>query len=266
MQWCPVFHHDAVLLVMLFSHTALHQPCAFIPGYVYALKRFLRPGLCWCSCGVSHLPVQTTNSFTSACIVQYTDRLMRTNYACFTFLMHVVSWARYPPVICMTDRHRGICQLGKPLSGIVRPPAVLSTLGRCFVICADETMLARYRVFLTAESCEWSIQVLPGSAQGEGTKKEKFGSAMRSPVSHPLCSTSSSRILPGPNTCISILHFNDVYNVEARDVEPVGGAPKFVAKVKQLAKVRCFSPCSLSPKRLGVWRRARTAVASMWPT
>eukprot|EP00959_Pyramimonas_sp_CCMP1952_P000670 13081-Pyramimonas_sp.AAC.1 len=29
----------------------------------------------------------------------------------------------------------------------------------------------------------------------------------------------------------SILHFNDVYNIEHRDVEPVGGAARFVAKV-----------------------------------
>lgn len=42
----------------------------------------------------------------------------------------------------------------------------------------------------------------------------------------------------------------DVYNVEARDVEPVGGAPKFVTKVKQLAKVCSFPLSVLNPERL----------------
>ncbi len=29
-------------------------------------------------------------------------------------------------------------------------------------------------------------------------------------------------------TTISIVHFNDVYNIQERDTEPVGGAPRFV--------------------------------------
>ena len=74
---------------------------------------------------------------------------------------------------------------------------------------------------------------------------------MRSPVSHPLMSTSSSRICPGPNTHINIVHFNDVYNVEARDVEPVGGAPKFVTKVKELSKVCTIALCLLKPESCG---------------
>jgi hypothetical protein len=51
-------------------------------------------------------------------------------------------------------------------------------------------------------------------------------------VYHPLESPTALA------TQIDIVHFNDVYNVDFRDVEPVGGAPKFVSEVKQLAKVR----------------------------
>ena len=35
---------------------------------------------------------------------------------------------------------------------------------------------------------------------------------------------------------IEILHFNDVYNIEGQSREPVGGAPRFVAKVEELKK------------------------------
>ena len=31
---------------------------------------------------------------------------------------------------------------------------------------------------------------------------------------------------------LTIIHFNDVYNIEAREEEPVGGAARFVTKVK----------------------------------
>ena len=37
------------------------------------------------------------------------------------------------------------------------------------------------------------------------------------------------------NRTITIIHFNDVYNIEARDQEPVGGAARFVTKVKEYA-------------------------------
>ena len=32
---------------------------------------------------------------------------------------------------------------------------------------------------------------------------------------------------------ITLLHFNDVYNVESRNVEPVGGASRFLTAVKK---------------------------------
>ena len=35
---------------------------------------------------------------------------------------------------------------------------------------------------------------------------------------------------------ITILHFNDVYNVEGRGVEPVGGAARFLTAIKSVSK------------------------------
>jgi len=34
---------------------------------------------------------------------------------------------------------------------------------------------------------------------------------------------------------VTIIHFNDVYNIESRTQEPVGGAARFVTAVSQLA-------------------------------
>ena len=40
----------------------------------------------------------------------------------------------------------------------------------------------------------------------------------------------TKRMMPGQKAeTISILHFNDVYNVESREIEPVGGAARLVA-------------------------------------
>jgi len=38
-----------------------------------------------------------------------------------------------------------------------------------------------------------------------------------------------------PLTTVTIVHFNDVYNIESRTQEPVGGAARFVTAVSQLA-------------------------------
>ena len=35
---------------------------------------------------------------------------------------------------------------------------------------------------------------------------------------------------------ITVIHFNDVYNVESREVEPVGGAPRFLTAVNNVRK------------------------------
>ena len=35
---------------------------------------------------------------------------------------------------------------------------------------------------------------------------------------------------------VTLLHFNDVYNVDSRGVEPVGGAARFLTAVKTVSK------------------------------
>lgn len=37
-----------------------------------------------------------------------------------------------------------------------------------------------------------------------------------------------------PERTVTILHFNDVYNIEARSQEPVGGATRFATAMRQL--------------------------------
>ena len=37
------------------------------------------------------------------------------------------------------------------------------------------------------------------------------------------------------DSSITIIHFNDVYNIEPRDQEPVGGASRFVTKVNEFS-------------------------------
>ena len=39
----------------------------------------------------------------------------------------------------------------------------------------------------------------------------------------------------GNKAIITILHFNDVYNIEPRETEPVGGAARFVTAIKQMS-------------------------------
>ena len=53
-------------------------------------------------------------------------------------------------------------------------------------------------------------------------------------------------------TSITIIHFNDVYNIEPRDKEPVGGAARFKTKIKELAWKKplvLFSGDALSPSQ-----------------
>ncbi|UYV70694.1 hypothetical protein LAZ67_8000291 [Cordylochernes scorpioides] len=40
---------------------------------------------------------------------------------------------------------------------------------------------------------------------------------------------------PGPGTAVTILHFNDCYNVESRREEPVGGAARFATALRQFS-------------------------------
>jgi len=46
----------------------------------------------------------------------------------------------------------------------------------------------------------------------------------------------NSRAVPSqPSQTLTIVHFNDVYNIESRSQEPVGGAARFVTAITQLA-------------------------------
>lgn len=53
-----------------------------------------------------------------------------------------------------------------------------------------------------------------------------------------------------PLNCLTILHFNDVYNIEPRDKEPVGGAARFahqLSSYKHLNPFTVFSGDALNP-------------------
>jgi hypothetical protein len=49
-------------------------------------------------------------------------------------------------------------------------------------------------------------------------------------------------VAPVSSKTLKLLHFNDVYNIEARAQEPCGGAARFVTKVKLT-----IFPCSRLP-------------------
>jgi len=51
---------------------------------------------------------------------------------------------------------------------------------------------------------------------------------------------------------LTIIHFNDVYNIEPREKDPVGGAARFATKVKELGwknPLVLFSGDALSPSK-----------------
>jgi len=54
--------------------------------------------------------------------------------------------------------------------------------------------------------------------------------SIRNMVKEAVCCSSSS-----PSRTITIVHFNDVYNIEGRSQEPVGGAARFCTAVSQLS-------------------------------
>lgn len=74
-------------------------------------------------------------------------------------------------------------------------------------------------------------------------------------VIHPHSPPSSLRHPPPPpapprEDSLTILHFNDVYNIEGRDKEPVGGAARFktcLERFGHLNPLTLFSGDALSP-------------------
>ena len=89
---------------------------------------------------------------------------------------------------------------------------------------------------------EKSSDVLPNVAEGvkaseskRNRKKEPILNGefdTRETVIDPKTSRiySPTKLASAPQT-LKILHFNDVYNIEPRDQEPVGGAARFVTKI-----------------------------------
>ncbi|KAI3436153.1 hypothetical protein D9Q98_002210 [Chlorella vulgaris] len=62
---------------------------------------------------------------------------------------------------------------------------------------------------------------------------------------------------------LTILHFNDVYNVEERGIEPVGGAPRFAHAVRQFAGEKplvLFSGDCLNPSLMSAFTRGEQMV------
>ena len=72
--------------------------------------------------------------------------------------------------------------------------------------------LRRYSILLTGR------KGVVGPEYGSVRTRDKSGTKMGS--------------RDGP-TRVTILHFNDVYNIEARETEPVGGAARMVTVVKE---------------------------------
>ena len=58
---------------------------------------------------------------------------------------------------------------------------------------------------------------------------------------------------------LNIIHFNDVYNIESRDVEPVGGSARFITAIEDLMSrneptLVLFSGDAISPSSSKTFR------------
>ena len=91
-----------------------------------------------------------------------------------------------------------------------------------------------------------------GCGIGKGLKASKVTSV--SPDRHVLLRNME----PGSDSSeekansLTIIHFNDVYNIEPREKDPVGGAARFATKVKELGwknPLVLFSGDALSPSK-----------------
>ena len=61
---------------------------------------------------------------------------------------------------------------------------------------------------------------------------------------------ANTQIIESPTKCLTIVHFNDVYNIEPREKEPVGGAARFATKLaslRHLNPLTVFSGDALNP-------------------
>ena len=90
-----------------------------------------------------------------------------------------------------------------------------------------------------------------GCSIGKGLKAAKVTSV--SPDRHVLLhNMESSDSSEEKANSLTIIHFNDVYNIEPREKDPVGGAARFATKVKELGwknPLVLFSGDALSPSK-----------------
>ena len=86
--------------------------------------------------------------------------------------------------------------------------------------------------------------------------------------SSPLPAQTDEHIKLSSPSPITIVHFNDVYCVDARGSEPVGGAARFVTGVKRLSNKRplvlfsgdCFSPSTSELLSTSVYFRCQALI------
>jgi 2',3'-cyclic-nucleotide 2'-phosphodiesterase (5'-nucleotidase family) len=57
---------------------------------------------------------------------------------------------------------------------------------------------------------------------------------------------------------LNVIHFNDVYNIESRETDPVGGAPRFITAIETVIKnspdptIVLFSGDAISPSSISM--------------
>lgn len=81
-----------------------------------------------------------------------------------------------------------------------------------------------------------------GSRRVSASGAESMGEAEKA--------SSASTLTSQLADAITLIHFNDVYNIEERDKEPCGGAPRFKTKVDSLRELEplvVFSGDALNP-------------------
>jgi len=81
-------------------------------------------------------------------------------------------------------------------------------------------------------------------------------------LSTVLCTDLYATVMDAPTT-ITIVHFNDVYNIESGTQEPVGGAARFMTAVRRLADrdpLILFSGDALNPSLMSTVTNGRQMV------
>jgi 2',3'-cyclic-nucleotide 2'-phosphodiesterase (5'-nucleotidase family) len=70
-------------------------------------------------------------------------------------------------------------------------------------------------------------------------------------------------------TRLNIIHFNDVYNIESRETDPVGGAPRFITAIESVIKksvdptIVLFSGDAISPSSISMLVKGKQMIEIM---